>query len=111
MDDFQNNLADAYNNLKNRAKYTIKTKSDDKLYKVIATHGKVITTYCKSFLKSDNPVLVELLPKKPLQSLITVVTLLSYSTTNLYKSYIWITLSKYYYNLKITISGNQFPRK
>ena len=88
IDDFQNNLTDAYNNLKNRAKYTIKTKSEDKLYKVITTHGKVITTYCKSFLKSDNPVLVELLPKKPLQSLITVVTLLSYSTANLYKPYI-----------------------
>ena len=42
----------------------------------------MITTYCKSFLKSDNPILVELLPKKPLQSLITVVTLLSYSTIN-----------------------------
>ena len=45
---------------------------------MITTHGNMITTYCKSFLKSDNPVLVELLPKKPLQSLITVVTLLSY---------------------------------
>ena len=41
----------------------------------------MITTCCKSFLKYDNPILVELLPKKPLQSLITVVTLLSYSTT------------------------------
>ena len=44
-------------------------------------------TYCKSFLKSDNPILVELLPKKSLQSLITVVTLLSYSTINFDKSY------------------------
>ena len=88
IDDFQNNLADAYNNLKNRVKYTIKRKRKDKLCKVIRTHGKGITTYCKSFLKSYNPVLVELLPKKPLQSLTTVVTLLSYSTTNLYKSYI-----------------------
>ena len=44
-------------------------------------------TYCKSFLKSDNPILVELLPKKPLQSLITIVTLLSYSTINFDKSY------------------------
>ena len=88
IDDFQNNLTNAYNNLKNRVKYTIKTKSEDEPYKVITTHGKVITTYCKSFLKSDNPVLVELLPKKPLQSLITVVTLLSYSTANLYKPYI-----------------------
>ena len=88
IDYFQNNLTDIYNNLKNRVKCTIKTKSKDKLYKVIITHGKVITTYCKSFLKSDNPVLVELLPKKPLQSLITVVTLLSYSTKNFDKSYI-----------------------
>ena len=41
----------------------------------------------QKFLKSDNPILVELLPKKPLQSLITVVTLLSYSTINFDKSY------------------------
>ena len=40
----------------------------------------------QKFLKSDNPILVELLPKKPLQSLITVVTLLSYSTINFDKS-------------------------
>ena len=71
----------------NRGKYAIKTKSKDKLYKVITTHGKMITTYCKSFLKSYNPILIELLPKKPLQSLITVLTLLSYSTINFDKSY------------------------
>ena len=41
----------------------------------------------QNFLKSDNPILVELLPKKPLQSLITVVTLLSYSTIIFDKSY------------------------
>ena len=92
-------------------KYAIKTRSSEKLYRMITTHDNMITTYCKSFLKSDNPILVELLPKKPLQSLITVVTLLSYSTINFDKSYTWITLSKYYYNKKIIISGNRFPRK
>ena len=85
-DGFENNLTDADNNL-TIYEYAIKTRSSEKLYRMITTHGNMITTYCKSFLKSDNPTLVELLPKKPLQSLITVFTLLSYSTINFDKSY------------------------
>ena len=71
----------------------------------------MITTYCKNFLKSDNPILVEFLPKKPLQSLITFVTLLSYYTINFDKTYTRVTLCKRYYNQKIIISGYRFPKK
>ena len=78
---------------------------------MITTHGKMITTYCKSFLKSDNPILVEMLPKKPLQSLVTVLMLLFYSTIKLDKSHTWKILFKNYYNQKIVISRNWFPRK
>ena len=39
----------------------------------------MIATYSKSALISDDPILVELFPRKPLQSLITVAMFLSYS--------------------------------
>ena len=78
---------------------------------MIKTHGKMITAYCKSFLKCDNPILVVMLPKKPLQGLITVVMLLSYSRIKLDKSHTWKTLFKNYYNQKTVISRNWFPRK
>ena len=44
IDDFQNNLTNTYNNLKNKIKFAIKTKSEDK---VTTTYGKVITTTAK----------------------------------------------------------------
>ena len=55
--------------------------------------------------------MIELIPKKSLKSLITVVALLFYSTINFDKTYSWITLPKYYYNEKIIISGNSFLKK
>ena len=63
---------------------------------MITTHCKKLTTYCKSFLNPvANAKLVELLPKKLFQSLIAIVTLLSYSTINFDKSYTCMALSKH----------------
>ena len=45
----------------------------------------------QKFSKPDNPKLVELLPKKSFQSIITIVTLVSYSTINCDKSYTCMT--------------------